>query len=150
MKRKIAVFGGIILVLVVLWWVILWVANGGWPSSGPVGDTLPPHIQYVVPADGESVEEAYGFCAHFFYMAGSGIGEDPQKAIRYFFDGINVTKRVIDIVILEYGYPAPIGEPCYTRTEPLNPGWHTVKVRYVDSAGKEFEYTWRFHVLNEQ
>ena len=150
MKRKIAVFAGIILVLIVLWWVIQWVANGGWPSSGPVGATLPPHIQYVKPADGEMIEETYGFCVHFYYQAGSGMGEDPQKAIRYFFDGINVTKRVIDIVVLEYGYPAPVGEPCYTRTKPLKSGWHTVKVRYVDSAGKEFEYTWRFQVLGEQ
>ena len=149
MKRKIAVFAGIILVLIVLWWVIQWVANGGWPASGPVGDTLPPNIQYVKPADGEQVKESYGFCVHFYYQVGSGMGEDPQKAIRYFFDGINVTKRVIDIVTLEYGYPDPVGEPCYTRTKPLRPGWHTVKVRYIDSIGKEFEYTWRFQVLNE-
>ena len=149
MKRKIAVFAGIILVLIVFWWTIQWVANGGWPSSGPVGDTLPPHIQYVKPADGERVGESYGFCVHFYYPAGNGIGEDSRKAIRYFFDGINVTKRVIDIITLEYGYPDPMGEPCYMRTKPLRSGWHTVKVRYVDSIGKEFDYTWRFQVLNE-
>jgi hypothetical protein len=149
MKRKIAVFAGIILVLIVLWWVIQWVANGGWPSSGPVGATLPPNIQYVKPADGEKVEESYGFCVHFYYPAGNGMGEDPQDAVLYFFDGINVTKRMIDIVVLEYGYPAPVGEPCYTRTDPLNSGWHTVKVRFVDSIGKEFDYTWRFQVLSE-
>ena len=150
MKRKIVVVAGIILVLIVFWLVIQWIANGGWPSSGPVGEPLPPNIQYVKPADGERVEETYEFCVHFNYLAGHGLGDDPQKAIRYFFDGINVTKRMIDVAKLEYGYPAPMGEPCYTRTEPLNSGWHTVKVRYVDSAGKEFDYTWRFQVLDEQ
>ena len=149
MKRKVAVFAGIMFVLIVLWWVIQWLANGGWPSSGPVGATLPPHIQYVKPADGEQVKESYGFCVHFYYPAGNGMGENPQKAVLYFFDGINVTKRMIDIVVLEYGYPAPVGEPCYTRTKSLKSGWHMVKVRYVDSIGKEFEYTWRFQVLNE-
>ena len=64
MRRKILIVAGTILVLVALWQVILWVANGGWPSSGPVGDTLPPNIQYVKPADGEQVKESYGFCVH--------------------------------------------------------------------------------------
>ena len=102
-----------------------------------------PNIQYVKLADGEQVEESYGFCVHFYYPAGNGMGEDSQKAVLYLFDGLNVTKRIVDIVVLEYGYPAPVGEPCYTRTDPLNSGWHTVKVRYyVDSIGKEFDYTW--------
>ena len=149
MKCKIAVIAGILLILSMLWWVILWIANGGWPSSGPVGDPLSPHIQYVMPADGERVDEAYGFCVHFYYPAGSGMGEDPRKAVLYFFDGLNVTNRVVDIITLEYGYPDPVGEPCYTRTKLLNPGWHTVKLRYVDNIGKEFEYTWRFEVVDE-
>jgi len=149
-KRKIAVFAGIILVLSVLWWVVQWVAHGGWPSSGPVGEPLPPNIQYVNPADGERVEEVHGFCTHFYYPAGNGIGEDRRGDVLYFFDGINITKKVIDIVTLEYGYPDPVGEPCYTRNKPLRAGWHTVMVRYIDNIGKEFEYTWRFQVFNAE
>jgi hypothetical protein len=149
MKCKIAVIVGILLVLIALRWVILWIANGGWPTSGSVGDTLPLHIQFVMPSDGERVEEAHGFCVHFYYPAGSGMGEDPQNAVLYFLDGVNVTNRVVDIVTLEYGYPDPIGEPCYTRPEPLKLGWHTVKLRYADNIGKEFEYTWRFEVVDE-
>ena len=150
MKYKIAVIAGIILVFIVLWRVILWVSNGGWPSSEPVGDKLPPHIQYVMPADGERVDEANGFCVHFYYPAENGMDEDSRKAVLFFFNGVNVTKRMVDIVALEYGYPDSVGEPCYTRTNPLNAGWHTAKVRYADSVGKGFDYTWRFQVLDEQ
>jgi hypothetical protein len=150
MRHRILAIGGIIFLIVLLWWVITFVANGGWPSSGPVGGTLPPHIQYVFPADGEKVEESYGFCAHFFYPAGRGMGDDPQQAIRYFMDGKNVTEKVLDIVALEYGYPDPMGEPCYKQTEPLSSRWHTIKVTYVDSVGEDFEYMWRFQVLNEK
>ena len=149
MKRKITIIIGIIPVLFLLWRVILWVERGGWPLARPVGDELPPHIQYVIPADGEMLEDAYGFCVHFYYEADNGMGEDSRKTVLYFFDGINVTKRMVDIVTLEYGYPDSVGQPCYTRPEPLNPGWHTVKLRYVDNIGKEFEYTWRFEVVAE-
>ena len=150
MKRKIAVFAGIILVLIAFWWVFQWVANGGgWLSTGPVGAALPPNIQYVRPADGEQVEEVYGFCVHFYYPAGNGMSEDSRSTVRYYLNGINITKRVIDIVALEYGYPDPMGEPCYKRADLLRSGWHTVKVRYVDNIGKEYEYTWRFLVFNK-
>jgi hypothetical protein len=151
MKRKVLLIGGIvgvvILGLIALWWLIPWIANGGWPASGPVGDTYPVHIQYVRPADGERVTESFGFCVHFYFEAGRGLGDEPQKVIQYFLDGRNVTREVVDIATLEYGYPDPVGEPCLTRTEPLGPGWHTAKVRYVDLAGEQFEYTWRFEVL---
>jgi len=147
-KRIIAVVAGTILVLVVLWQVTHWVANGGWPSSGPVGEPLSPNIQYVKPADGEQVEESYGFCVHFYYPAGNGMGEDSQKTVRYFLDGTYITKGVYEVV--EPEYPVSVREPCYTRIKPLKSGWHTVKVRYVDNAGKEFEYTWRFQVLDKQ
>jgi hypothetical protein len=149
MKRKIALTIGISLVLIVLWRVILWITNGGWPSSGPVGDTLPLHIQYVMPADGERVKEAYGFCVHFYYEAGNGMSKDSRETVLYFFDGINITKWMVDTVTLEYGYPDSVGQPCYTRPEPLKLGWHTVKLRYDDNIGKKFEYTWRFEVVNE-
>jgi hypothetical protein len=149
MTNKIAVIVGLLLILIVFWWVILWIANGGWPFSGPVGDELPPHIQYVMPADGERVEEASGFCVHFYFLAGNGMNEDPRKSILYYFDGINVTKRMVDAVTLEYGYPDPVGEPCYTHPGPLNSKWHTVKVRYNDNTGKKFNYTWRFEVINK-
>lgn len=148
MKRIVLAIGGIIFLLIILWWAITFAANGGLPSSGPVGDKLPPHIQYVFPTDGEKVEESNGFCAHFFYQAGRGMGDDPKQAIRYFMDGKNVTERVLDLVTLEYGYPDPIGEPCYERTKPLSSGWHTVKVVYVDLDGKDFKYMWRFQVSN--
>lgn len=123
--------------------------RGGWPSSGPVGDRLPPHIQYVIPTDGKKLEDISGFCVNFNYLAGTGMDEDTRKAVLYFFDGINVTEKMVDIVTLEYGYPDSVGQPCYKRPEPLKSGWHTVKLRYGDDFGKEFEYTWRFEVGNE-
>jgi hypothetical protein len=148
MKRKIFIIGGIILVLVALWQVTLWVTNGGWPSPGPMGDTLPPNIQYVKPADGEQGEESYGFCVHFYYLAGNGMGEESQKTVRYFLDGFHITEGIFEAV--EPEYPVSVREPCYTRTEPLRSGWHTVKVKYIDNVGDEFVYMWRFQVLDEQ
>jgi len=150
MKHTILAIGGIIFLLIILWWAITFAANGGWPSSGPVGDKLPPHILYVVPSDGEVVEESNGFCAHFSFQIGRGMGDDPHQAIRYFMDGKNVTDGVLDLVTLEYGYPDPVGEPCYKRTKPLSSGWHTVKVVYVDMGGEDYQYMWRFQVLNEK
>lgn len=149
MKGFVLKLGGITLLVIILWWVITWIANGGWPTAGPVMDTLPPHIQYVTPADGERVEETYGFCLHFYYQAGHGMGDEPQQTIRYFIDGKNVTKQVLDIVTLTYGYPDPVGEPCYRQTEPFASRWHTVKVIYADQAGEDFQYMWRFQVVNE-
>lgn len=148
MKRKIVIIAGTILVLVALWQGILWVANGGWPSSGPVGDTYPLNIQNVKPADGEQVEESYGFCVNFYHLAGNGMGEDSQKTVRYFFDGFYITEGIFEAVELEY--PVSVREPCYTRTESLKSGWHTVKVKYIDNVGDEFVYMWRFQVLDEQ
>ncbi|MFN2236360.1 MAG: hypothetical protein ACK2U1_19190 [Anaerolineales bacterium] len=149
MKRKIILIIGMILVIFLSWRLILWVERGGWPSSGPVGDKLPPHIPYVIPADGERTGESFGFCAHFTYEAGNGMDEDTRQSVRYFFDGIEVTSKMVDIVTLEYGYPDSVGQPCYTRSDPLNSRWHTAKLIYVDNIGDEFEYTWRFEVVDE-
>jgi len=150
MKRISAVIVGILVVAVILWRGIPWVVNGGWPSSGAVGDTLPPDIKYVRPADGELVGDSYGICVHFNYLAGRGMGEEPERVARYFLDGINVTKDIVDLVRLQYGYPDPVGEPCYSRHELLRSGWHTAKVTYEDISGERFEYKWRFVVLAEE
>ena len=149
MKRRIAIIASIIIALVFLYWLVTWINNGGWPSSGPVGASLPPHIQFVAPADGESVLDSYGFCVHFNYQTGRGIGDEPKNVIRYFFNGTNVTRDLYDVSTTEYGYPDPVGEPCYNRAEPLKPGWHTVKVTYKDISGESFEYKWRFYVVEE-
>lgn len=141
---------GIILVASLFFWLGSWLENGGWPSSGDVRDTLPPHIQYVSPADGELVEDSYGICAHFNYQAGRGMMEEPEEAIRFFLDGKNVTQDVVDLVRLQYGYPAPVGEPCYKRIVPINPGWHTAKVTYEDNSGNRYDYKWRFQVIDEK
>jgi len=132
----------------VLGWGIQWVINGGWPGSGPVGESTPPHIQYVTPADGIIVSDSFGFCVNFNYETGYGLGDNPQDVIRYYLDGINVTEHVNDIVTLEYGYPDPIGEPCYNSSKLLRSGWYTAKVKYQDTEGNPFEYTWRFGVID--
>ena len=150
MKRIIAVIVGILVVAVILWLGIPWAVNGGWPSSGAVGDTLPPHIQYVRPADGEVAAGSYGICVHFNYLAGRGMGEEPEQAIRFALDGVNITRDVVDLVRLQYGYPDPVGEPCYSRHDPLRSGWHTARVTYEDISGERFEYKWRFVVPAEE
>lgn len=113
-----------------------------------MGGLLPPNIQHVLPRDGDVLEEAYGFCVHYNFQVGSGMDEESQETTRYFFDGMNVTKQVYDIVSLEY--PTQIGEPCYKRIEPINPGWHTARVTYKDNSGNLYEYKWRFQVLDEK
>jgi hypothetical protein len=137
---------GIIFLASFLLWLIPWLENGGWSSSGPVGNSLPPNIQHVMPRDGEVVQEAYGFCVHYDYQTGSGMDEESRESTRYFFDGWNVTKHMYDIVSLEY--PTQVGEPCYKRSEPVRSGWHTAKVTYEDNSGNRYEYKWRFQVID--
>lgn len=147
MRRVLVIFVGAALLAAALWWGSAWIANGGWPGSGPLGEALPPHISFVRPADGETAAEPSGFCVHFNYQFGHGLGDEPEKMIRYFLDGRNVTKETLDLATLQYGYPDPVGEPCYRSTKPLKPGWHTAKVAYTDLDREGFSYTWRFQVL---
>jgi hypothetical protein len=70
-----------------------------------------------------------------------------SQGTRYYIDGRNVTRLVYDINELEY--PTQVGEPCYRPTEPLSIGWHTAKVTYEDLSGVQFEYKWRFQVIEE-
>jgi hypothetical protein len=147
-KRFIFTIFGLILLTIFLLWLIPWWKNGGWPTPGPVGNSLPPNIQHVMPGDGEVLEETYKFCVHYNYLSGSGMNEKTQQTPRYFFDGRQVTKHVYDIVDLEY--PTQIKELCYRQSNPINPGWHTAKVTYEDNAGNRFEYMWRFQVIGEK
>jgi hypothetical protein len=146
-RYKAATLAAILLLAIGLWWLANWARNGGWPASGAVSGPLPIHIEYVQPADGAQVVAGHGFCAHFNYDAGHGLGDEPAQLIRYYLDGFNVSDKVIDLAQLEYGYPAPNGEPCYRAEGPLRPGWHTVKIAYHDGAGDRFEYRWRFEVI---
>lgn len=147
MKKILIIAVLLIIVAIMLFSIIRWFSYGGWPSSGPVNDPLPAHILYVTPEDGETINESFGFCVHFNFVADQGMGDEPHKAIRYFMDGNEVTANVEDIAYLEYGYPSPIGEPCYRSHEPLKSGWHNVKVKYSDASGQLFEYRWRFEIL---
>ncbi|MFN2234835.1 MAG: hypothetical protein ACK2U1_11455 [Anaerolineales bacterium] len=148
LRRILILIFGIILLASFLVWLIPWLGNGGWPASGPMGNSLPQNIQHVSPKDGDFVEEISGFCVHFDYLAGSGMGEESQKTTRYFFDGRHVTKHVYDSVDLEY--PTQIRELCYGQSDLIGPGWHTAKVTYEDDAGNQFEHTWRFQVVDEK
>ena len=148
MKRLIIAIVVIIIIAALFLCLVPWLENGGWPSSGPVGGSLPPNIQHVLPRDGDVLEETNGFCVHFDYQVGIGMDEESQETTRYFFDGRNVTKQVYDIVSLEY--PTQIGEPCYIQIEPINPGWHNAKVTYKDNSGNYYEYKWRFQVIDEK
>ena len=147
-KRILIVIIVVILAASLTLWLVPWLDNGGWPSSGGTGDSLPPNIQHVLPADGEAVTETNRFCVHFNYEVGSGMDEGSQETARYFYNGRNVTKDTYDIISLEY--PTQIGEPCYMRIEPLKPGWHTAKVTFEDNSGDRYEYKWRFQVIDEE
>ncbi len=144
---RVALIIGGIAGMLVIGWIASWFANGGWPASGPTGYVLPPHIQKVSPADGEAVIASRGFCVDFFFQAENGMGHDPERTLRFFLDGINVTKKVHGLVTLDY--PPSGGSLCYNPDAPLSPGWHTVKVTYADSKKQKFEYIWRFQVKSE-
>ena len=146
--RKVALIIGGIAGLIALGWIALWLANGGWPASGPTGDVLPPHIYRVSPKDGEVVTETRGFCIEFHFQEGNGMGYAPIQSVRFFLDGINVTKRVNGLLTLDY--PPSGGSLCYTADIPLSSGWHTVKVTYNDSINQKFEYTWRFQITSAE
>ena len=147
--RLAIIIGGIAGILAVSW-IALWIANGGWPASGPTGDTLPPNIQKVFPADGALVAEARGYCVWFLFQEGNGMGADPINKINAYLDGVNITSEVDDWVDLMS--PPIHGRFCYDRSQPgdnLLPGWHTAKVVYSDLKYKKFDYIWRFRVGNE-
>jgi hypothetical protein len=149
MKKTALILTLLILVAILAWFTSIYIAQGGWPASDPSTQKLPPHIEYVSPVDGQALAVSHGFCAHFNYQAGLGLGEEPQKSIRYYLDGFNVSRWVRDLTVLEYGYPAPVGEPCYRAEKPLSTGWHTAKIIYTDAGDHEFSYLWRFQVLDE-
>jgi hypothetical protein len=146
-KRVVLIIGGVA-GIIVIGWIISWLANGGWPSSGPTGDVLPPHILRVMPADGEIVTDFQSFCVDFSFQEGNGLGHRPERTIRYFLDGINVTNKLHGLVTLDS--PPSGGIYCYKSDTPLPPGWHTAKVTYADSTNQKFGYTWRFQVKKEQ
>ena len=148
MRRIILTIVVITIIASLLFWLVPWLQHGGWPSSGPTGDTLPPHIQYVKPGDGEVIVSSFGFCVHFDYQNGNTVDKERGANLAYFFDGWNVSRQVYDITSLEY--PTQVEEPCYTRAEALPKGWHTVKVTYKDIYGERYEYKWRFQVTTEE
>jgi hypothetical protein len=120
----------------------IWISNGGWPASGPKGDILPPHIQYVSPQDGEQVTNAHGFCVGFDFHSGNRLNEDQQNEIQFFLDGKNVSGHMHQLVELEY--PTGIAELCYRENDPLASGWHTIVVRYADVNESSHRYRWTF------
>jgi hypothetical protein len=148
MKRLIVAFVVGFLGMIILWLAIPWLANGGWPAAGPVGEPLPVHIRDVMPADGSVVEEISGFCVYLNYDAGKSLSRDSSEGMQFFLDGNNISRQLYDPVELEYR--TSTGQTCYKRNEPLGTGWHTAKVVYKDRSGEPFEYTWRFQVLGEQ
>lgn len=139
----IAVLASIIIMLGVARWLL----NGGWPSTGPTGDTLPPNMQKVNPFDGETVTETNSVCVYFDFRAGQGMGSDPEKTIRFFYNGYNVTNKVDGLIALNQ--PPSLGVLCYKPGRPLLSGWHTFKVTYKDIANKSFSYIWRFQVTGK-
>jgi hypothetical protein len=149
-KRVLFIVAVIIILGLILVWFVPWITHGGLPLAGPTGDHLPPHILFVEPADGNAVVDSHGFCMHFNYVVGHGVEDEQRMANRYYLDGRNVSRLVVDLSTTEYGYPDPVGEPCLYRDEPLKPGWHTAKVRYTDTKGDQFSYTWRFFVLENK
>lgn len=147
---KMGLIIGVMAGILVISWLGLWLANGGWPASGPTGDTLPPNIQKVNPADGALVSETNGYCVWFLFHEGNGMGREPKNKVNAFLDGANITSSVeawTDLIS-----PPFHGRFCYDLSQSgnnLSPGWHTAKVIYSDLKFKIFVYTWRFRVGNE-
>ena len=150
MKRVIGVIVVIVVCGLILAWLVPWIYHGGLPLSGPTGDHLPPHILFVKPNDGDAVLGTNGFCVHFNYVVGHGVEDEQRMATRYYLDGRNVSRFVVDTSTTEYGYPDPVGEPCLWRENPLKPGWHSAKVNYGDTEGDEFSYSWRFFLVDSE
>lgn len=143
------IIGGMVGIFVISW-LGLWLANGGWPTSGPTGDDLPPNVQKVNPADGAFVAETNGYCVWFLFREGNGMGAKPKNKVNAFLDGVNITSSVE--VWTDLISPPTHGRFCYNRGQPGNnlpPGWHTAKLIYTDLSFKIYVYTWRFRVGNE-
>jgi hypothetical protein len=129
-----------------LWLLITWVINGGWPANTASGEKLPIHIMKVQPLDGELVKSPSSFCVNFDFRAGNGMGENPTKDTHFFYDGVDVSRQTDGLITLDI--PPSGGLFCYKPGNQFLEGWHTAKVTYVDKIGDNFSYLWRFQVTN--
>ena len=94
MVRKVIIVSGLLATLAVVLLVVVWLIKADVFSSGPVNGSLPPQITHVMPADGEQVGDVFGFCVHFDYQGGNGMGDEPQKSVRYYLDGRNAAVKL--------------------------------------------------------
>ena len=122
----------------------LWLMNGGWSINKASGEKVPINIRKVVPYDGELVTSPHGYCLNFDFRAGNGMGDNPVKSVRFFYDGIDVTQQTNGLITLDI--PPSGGSLCYKPDAQLSEGWHTAKVTYTDVTGESFSYLWRFQV----
>ncbi len=133
--------GGLVLFII----IVNWFSHGGLPVQGGSGEILPIHIQKVKPSDGETITELKGVCASFKFQEGEGIGDNPLRKIKFYFDGFDVTSQIDGLVALDK--PPSWGTLCYKSTSSaFSQGWHSVKIVYRDVTGQEFDYLWRFLV----
>jgi hypothetical protein len=117
-------------------------------GTGPTGEPPPPHVRAVRPADGQQVQAAEldEVCISFLFQAGQGLGETPQQRITVFFNGGDVTREVRWTTTRDV--PTSEGAGCFSPPVPLHDGWHTARVVYSDLADRQFQYEWRFRVVD--
>ena len=142
---SIGVLAGIFLVGL----AIVWLITGNYSQSeGPTRDRKPPHIRQVSPADGEEVTEWRGYCVHFLFRVGTGMGKNPKNKINAYLDGEDITASITGVISLDS--PPSYANYCFNTSTTLLPGWHTAKVTYSDNISNNFSYTWRILVNSEQ
>jgi hypothetical protein len=118
--------------------------------TAPAGGSLPVGLASVEPASGSSVTnddiraEDGGVCVGFSFQVGQGMGSDPVSAVSLTFNAEDVTSQLEWQVTADE--PPSSGAGCYLPPEPLASGEQEATVRYTDSTGRGFIYTWRFQV----
>jgi hypothetical protein len=132
----------IIIVAFLLWFLVHWLIDGGWPTDQASGEKIPINITKVQPTDGETVSSRSSYCVNFEFRAGNGMGEQAVAKIHFFYDGKEVTQQTNGLVTLDL--PPSAGSFCYKSDIQFSEGWHSAKVNYTDVTGKSFGYLWRF------
>ena len=147
-SKRTVIWVGVFAASLLIFWIMAVLINGNnLKIKGPTGDRLPPHIEQVSPSDGEDITEWEGYCVHFLFTVGNGMGKNPESKIAAYLDGDNITTSLTGVISLDS--PPSYGNYCYNSNVKISPGWHTAKVIYSDIKNRKFSYTWRILVNSE-
>lgn len=104
---------------------------------------MPPHVMMVTPPDGTVLFEQGRISVKLDLQVGNGISSTSPPSL--FIDGIRLNPHwTVE------GDPPAVGYLRFDSPYAFSTGKHLLKVRYQDTKGQEFTYTWRVAALGER